>query len=188
MGRTPVRPPPTGSGPLRFDESDRRRLVFASALTVAALPALWLVNQDDSGAGPNVAAVGLAAENGGTGATGAATPADPMGDVDARYLAGSPLTPSPEHVEIAVGSTEDVLVATARATYRRSVRADTCAFSGVGAGERITVVNVDNGRSIECRTVLRSPDAPAGELVMHPDRFLQIADLTSAPIDVEIRQ
>ena len=32
----------------------------------------------------------------------------------------------------------------------------------------ITVVNVDNGRSTECRTSPRPPDAPAGELVMHP--------------------
>ena len=52
----------------------------------------------------------------------------------------------------------------------------------------ITVVNVDNGRSIECWTARRPADAPDGELVMHPDRFRQIADLTNAPINVEIRQ
>lgn len=164
--------------------------MLASALTVVALPAVWLVNQDDDGTRPNVAAVGLAAEDGGAGdAAAPTTPPDPMGDVDARYLAGTPLPPPPEHVSIAVGSTDDVLVATAQAIYRRSVgRADTCEFSGVESGELITVVNVDNGRSIECWTALRPADAPASELVMHPDRFIEIADLTSAPIDVEIRQ
>ena len=63
-----------------------------------------------------------------------------------------------------------------------------CLFAGVAPGEKVTVVNVDNGRSTECRTGAQQPDAPAGELVMHPDRFLQIADLMSAPVDIEIRQ
>ena len=173
---------------MRFDDRDRRRLVLASVLTVVVLPAVWLVNQDDGGSRPNVAAVGLAAEDAVAG-TAATTSVDPMGDVDARYLDGSPLPPPPEHVPIAVGGTDEVVVATAQAIYRQSVgRVDTCAFNGVEAGELITVVNVDNGRSIECWTARRPVDVPNGELVMHPDRFRQIADLTNAPINVEIRQ
>ena len=173
---------------LRFDDSDRRRLVLASALTVAALPAVWLVNQDDEGSRPNVAAVGLAAENGAAD-TASTTPPDPMGEVDARYLAGTSLPPPPQPASVAVGSTDQVVVATAQAIYRRSVgRVDSCQYNGVRAGQLITVVNVDNGRSIECWTTVRPPDGPADELVMHPDRFIHIADLTSAPINVEIRQ
>ena len=163
--------------------------MLASALTIAALPAVWLVNQDDDGSRPNVAAVGLAAENGAADDTASTTPPDPMGDVDARYLAGTALPPSPQPPAVAVGSTDHVVVATAQAIYRRSVgRVDTCQFNGVRSGQLITVVNVDNGRSIECWTAVRPPEGPADELVMHPDRFIQIADLTSAPIDVEIRQ
>ena len=172
---------------MRFDDRDRRRLALASALTVVALPAVWLVNQDDDGSRPNVAAVGLAAEDG-SGSAGPTTAVDPMGDVDARYLNGPPLPP-PAHVPIAVGATDEVVVATAQAIYRQSVgRADTCAFNGIEPGELITVVNVDNGRSIECWTARRPVDAPRGELVMHPERFRHIADLTNAPINVEIRQ
>ena len=178
---------------LRFDDNDRRRLVLASALTIVALPAMWLAHQDAAGTAgaPNVAAVGLPAEDASANDTGSVDtePVDPMGSVDAGYLAGSSLPPRAEHVEIAVGHSDDTLVDTAKAIYRRSVgRVDTCLYSGVEAGAHIRVVNVDNGRSIECWTALRPPDAPQDELVMHPDRFSQIADLTSAPIDVEIRR
>ena len=51
-------------------------------------------------------------------------------------------------------------------------------------GAAVTAVEVDRGLV----AALRPPDAPQDELVMHPDRFSQIADLTSAPIDVEIRR
>ena len=100
--------------------------MLASALTVVALPAVWLVNQDDDGSRPNVAAVGLAAEDAAAGTAAPTTSVDPMGDVDARYLDSTPLPPPPEHVPVAVGSTDEVVVATAQAIYRRSVgRVDT---------------------------------------------------------------
>jgi hypothetical protein len=173
---------------LRLDGRDRRRLALASALTVVALPAVWLVNRDDDVSGPNVAAVGLASDDA-AGAAASTTSVDPMGEVDARYLDGTPQPPPPQHVPIAVGTTDEAAVATARAIYRRSVgRPDTCAFNGIEPGESITVVNVDNGRSVECSTALRPMDAPRGELVMHPDRFRHIADLTNTSILVEIRQ
>ncbi len=77
---------------MRLDRADRRRLAFASTLTVAALPAVWLVNRDDtrsSATRPNVAAVGLAAEDGSAGRPdGAAAPpdgVDPMGDGDPLF-------------------------------------------------------------------------------------------------------
>ena len=185
--------PATRERTLRFDDNDRRRLVLASALTIVALPAVWLANQDAAGTGgarPNVAAVGLPAEDAGVDAGATDTgPVDPMGSVDAGYLAGSSLPPRAEHVEIAIGTSDDTFAGSASAIYRRSVgRVDTCLYSGVEAGAHIRVVNVDNGRSVQCWTALRPPDAPAGELVMHPDTFSRIADLTSAPIDVEVRR
>jgi hypothetical protein len=178
---------------LRFDDNDRRRLVLASALTIVALPAIWLAHQDSAGTAstPNVAAVGLPAEDAAAADAGSVDtePIDPMGSVDAGYLAGSSLPPRAEHVEIAVGHSEDALVDTAKAIYRRAVgRVDTCLYSGVEAGAHIRVVNVDNGRSVDCWTALRPPDAPPDELVMHPDAFSRIADLTSAPIDIEVRR
>jgi hypothetical protein len=172
---------------VRFDDRDRRRLLLASALTAAALPAVWLVNQRDSTSRPNVAAVGLAAEGGAP--SSSVAPVDPMGDVRPQYLDGTAVTERPEPATPVVGTSEGRVVATATAIFRRAITdRRTCTFSGVPSGSRITVVNVDNNRAIECRTVSRPMNQPQHELVMSAAAFAEIADPASAPIDVEIRQ
>ena len=55
------------------------------------------------------------------------------------------------------------------------------------SGSTIIVVNLDNNRSVRCTTVL-SPGAVTGDLIMHTSSFASIADLTDAPISVEIRR
>jgi hypothetical protein len=155
-------------------------------LTVFALPAVWLANRDNAPSRPNVAAVGLADQsphrNRRAADGGPTTTVDPMGVPDPLFLDDEPAAPPPEHASAAVG-TDDVVVATPMATYSRSVAdGDTCPFDGVAAGTTVTVVNPDNGRSLECVTVPSDGD----ELVLHPDRFILIADLTTAPIPVEI--
>jgi hypothetical protein len=173
---------------VRFDDRDRRRLVLASALTVAALPAVWLVNQsDESSTRPNVAAVGLAAEEVAEPTTAAAV--DPMGDVTPQYLDGTAVVERPAPVSPVVGTSAGHVVATTTAVFRRALTdSRTCLYSGVPSGSYITVVNVDNNRSIECWTSLRPMDQSQVELVMGAAAFAEIADPTSAPIDVEIRQ
>ena len=98
---------------LRFDKADRRRLVLASALTVAVLPAVWLINRDEAATGrPNVAAVGLPAGG---------HPVDPdlgvAGRPDGHRRAalpvrGRPTADAAPPAVVAVGSSEDDLVAT----------------------------------------------------------------------------
>jgi hypothetical protein len=172
---------------VRLQRADRRRLAVASALTVFALPAVWLANRDNAPTRPNVAAVGLAADQPARRHRQAAnddplTSVDPMGVPDPLFFDDERSAPPPEHVSVAVG-TEDVVVATPMATYSRSVAdGDTCPFNDVAAGTTVTVVNPDNGRSLECVTVSSDSDG----LVLHPDRFILIADLTTAPIPVEI--
>jgi hypothetical protein len=48
------------------------------------------------------------------------------------------------------------------------------------------VVNTSHGRSVVCTTI-RSPD-DADEVVLDTAKFAKLADLTNAPIAVEIRQ
>jgi hypothetical protein len=191
-----VRPAPESGAqdrerPLRLDDRDRRRLLIASALTVVALPAVWLANRDDSASlRPNVAAVGAPVADGETSSAPPAT-IDPMGTVEAQYLDGAvpapPATTGP--ITPAIGTPDGHVVATATATFRRSVTNDrTCLYNGVTVGSRITVLNVDNDRSMTCTTALRPMDQPQTELVMSADAFASIADPSEAPIVVEIRQ
>jgi hypothetical protein len=76
---------------------------------------------------------------------------------------------------------------TMRATFRSSVGPpSTCTVPGMLNGITVTVVNLDNNRATTCVTGI----APLGatEMVVHPERFDDIADLTDAPIPVEIRR
>jgi len=173
---------------VRFDDRDRRRLVFASAVTVAALPAVWLVNRQDvaSSTRPNVAAVGPAVDA--VAATRTPALVDPMGDVDPQFLRGAGSGPAaPQPVVAVVGPGKGPVAATATAIFRRSIGdRGTCVYSGVPGGSRILVVNVANNRSVSCWTALRPADEPQDEVVMSAAAFGEIADLSSAPIHVEI--
>jgi hypothetical protein len=172
---------------VRLDDRDRRRLVWASALTVAALPAVWLVNRDETATRPSVAAVGLAP--GEAAASTTTETIDPMGSVAPGFLgvAGAPRPAAPPAAPV-IGSGAGVTLATATAIFRRSVSDPrTCLFSGVPAGSHVTVMNVANHRTTDCWTALRPPNQPQGELVMSPAAFAAIADPTTAPIHVEIR-
>lgn len=156
---------------------------------MAALPAVWLVNRDDDASmRPNVAAVGAPVVD----VAEAASPVtvDPMGDVVPQFLgvAGSATPATPGPVAPVVGRGEHTVVAAGTAIFRRSVRDPrTCLYSGVPGGSHIVVVNVANDRAVECWTAPRSNEEPRDELVLSADGFADIADLTAAPIHVEIR-
>jgi hypothetical protein len=165
--------------------------VLASVITLVALPTIWLANRNEEGSStrPNVAAVGIDPGQADADARGAGGGEfDPMGTLGAAHL--EPLsTAEPEQsVVVAVGTSPDEFVATARASYRRnSVQFDTCEFNGIRGGVEVTVVNVANGRSTTC-TIAREGGLADGELLLSQGRFERIAELTAAPIHVEIRR
>jgi hypothetical protein len=148
------------------------------------------VNRDDNASPrPTVAAVGAPVDAASSAAADHTT-VDPMGTVDPQYLDGTegsvasrpPVTPM-------VGTADGRVLATATAIFRRNVAGNhTCFYNGVDVGSHVTVVNVDNDRSMTCVTARRPMDAPQHELVMSADAFASIADPSAAPIDVEIRQ
>lgn len=160
-------------------------------ITLLGLPTIWLVNRDEGGPAssrPNVAVVGI--DPGDADAEPEESEADefdPMGEAGAMYLEPATTVVPPDSVAVVVGTSPDEQVATARGTYRRSVPAGTCMFNGVRDGEYVTVVNVANGRSVECFTSPFETTDPA-VLVMSSVMFQRIADLTAAPIHVEVRQ
>ena len=184
--------PPERERPLRLDHGDRRRLALASVLTIAALPAVWLVNRDDTASRrPNVAAVGAAVDDAADAAAIARHRSTRWATCSrSSSIAAHRAAPAAtEPVVPVVGTGEGEVLATATAIFRRSLRdAGTCLFTGVPSGTPIVVVNVANDRSVECWTALRRPGEPPDELVMSAAAFAAIADPTTAPIHVEIRQ
>jgi len=164
--------------------TDRRRIMLASALTLVALPALWWANQSDSGA-PNVATAGIdVADQPAKSATNDAE----IGDVAPVFLDGPSGQVGAGLGQIAVPAAPSIARITTTATFRSTLGSSSaCMVPGVSSGQRVTVVNLDNNRSITCTAIL-APAGVAGQLVMASELFAEIADLTDAPIPVEIRQ
>jgi hypothetical protein len=169
---------------------DRRRIMLASALTLVALPALWWANQSDTGA-PNVATAGFAvADQSSTDEPNQPNAADigDIGDIAPVFLDGPSGQVGAGLGEIAVPAAPEIARITTTATFRSTLGSPTaCMVPGVGNGKQVTVVNLDNNRSITCTAIL-APAGTASQLVLASELFAEIADLTDAPIPVEIRQ
>ncbi len=163
---------------------DRRRILLASALTLVALPALWWADQSDSGA-PNVATAGIAVVDQ---STTRATPDADVSDASPVFLDGPSGQVGAGLSEIAVPAPPAIARITTTATFRSTLgTAEACMIPGISSGQRLTVVNLDNNRSVTCTAIL-APSTAGNQLVLAPELFAEIADLTDAPIPVEIRQ
>jgi hypothetical protein len=195
------------------NDTDRRRFLLATGLTLLALPALWWANQQADSGAPNVATVGIDVGDGQSEAAVGPTnedqlveptvemappttapaitappttaPADPSAPV---FLDGPSAGAGGGAAEIAVPAAPTIAGITTSASYRSSISPiDTCLTSNIRTGTTVTVVNLNNGHSVTCiATRVYSTDGTG--LIMHTDTFSQIADLTDAPIPVEISQ
>ena len=167
-------------------DPDRRRFLLATLVTLLALPALWWINQDDDSAAPNVATVGVEVGDDTDAATTgeAATEAD--GDGTEPVFLDGPFSANPGAAEIAVPAAPDREPIVGTASYS-SVRSITLCFTrGIVSGRELTVVNLDNTRSTTC--VAQPPlENQTTDVVLHTRAYNQLADLTDAPIPVEIR-
>ncbi len=173
---------------MALNDTDRRRFIAATVLTLVALPALWWANtSENNSTSPNLAVAGLDPV-GDTPSTGAASPTiDDLDDVAPVFLEGPASAAGAGQSEIAIPARPLIEGVAAKATFRSNVAPGSCIVAGMTSGSRITVVNLDNNRSMRCTTVL-APGNEAGDLVMNTSAFATIADLTDAPISVEIRR
>ncbi len=161
---------------------DRRRIMLVSALTLVALPALWWASQ--SSVAPNVATAGIVV----TDQADAAPTSDPGDDAAPVFLDGPSAQVGAALAEIAVPAPPAIAQITTTATFRSSLGSPSaCMVPGVGNGTTVTVVNLDNNRSITCTAIL-APSGAGSQLVLATELFAEIADLTDSPIPVEIRQ
>jgi len=171
---------------MHVDYPERRRLLFAAILTLVALPALWLMSRDEGSGAPNVATAGIAvaAGNETDGTDPAAADGGALGDTAPVFLEG-PASRSSGIAEIAVPPRPQDDVRHARATYRSSLTPGTCLVPFVSTGTTVTIVNLDNNRSTTCSAIY-SPATEVDDVVLHTRSFLELADLTDAPIPVEL--
>lgn len=174
---------------MALTDTDRRRIFAVTVLTLVALPALWWANTaENSSTSPNLAVVGLDPDVD----TPIAAPAgagvdDGLDDVAPVFLEGPPSAAGAGQAEIAIPARPLVDGVLARATFRSNLADGTCILAGMTSGTRVTVVNLSNNRSVTCTTSLAPGNRP-GDLVMDTNDFASIADLTDAPISVEIRR
>lgn len=168
--------------------ADRRRLTLATVITLVALPALWLMQRDDTAPGsPGLAAAGapsLAADTDDSVDTEPPAPA---------YLEGpaSSVDEAPDSSLVIATSADDVTNRlTGTAGFRRFDPAlfapGSCSVHGAPLGVRVTVRNVDNDRTIDCLNMSTTRGDDGEVAVLDRASFLQIADLVDAPLPVEI--
>lgn len=186
---------------MALDDTDRRRFYLAALLSVIALPALWFVNRDDPAPGPNIATAGVdVGSQAASDDTEAETPitvkstigqsnlpaVDTIRDQDPIFLDG----PAPQLggvAQIAVPTADGTDSIFAQATFLSTVPGTlTCLAKDIPTGQTVTVINLDNLRSTTCRISL-APATQQADIVLHTDNFVELADLTDAPISVQVR-
>ncbi len=163
---------------------DRRRLALASIFTVAALPALWIINRDDAGsAAPALGAAGVAHVGANQApSTSAYTPDPPI------FLNGPPAGVDPAVVDIIIPPGPTATEASGKASFRRYADSSKrpCTTALAPWGSVLTVTNTDNGQTTTCTNSI-STALPAGvDIVLHTDLFTLISDLADAPVPVRI--
>jgi hypothetical protein len=163
---------------------DRRRLALASIFTVAALPALWIINRDDAGsAAPAIGAAGVPH----VGANQAPSTSVYIPDPPV-FLDGPQSGAAPAVVDIIIPPGPTATEAIGKASFRRYAdpSGNPCTTALAPWGVLLTVTNTDNGQTTTCRNSISTP-LPAGvDLVLHTDLFTQISDLADAPVPVRI--
>jgi hypothetical protein len=180
---------------MNHDYAQRRRVAIAAAITVILVPAAFLLSRGgdaDSGES-DVTVVGTlvglpegqaaGATSVGVSPTSDPTATDALGTAAVAYLDGTAPPADDDPATIAIPRVGESIKI--QATFRRSIDdPGLCQVYGVPYHATVTITNLDNSRSISCvASIVPLPDQDA---VMSADAFLQLADLTDAPVPVEI--
>ena len=164
------------------DYAQRRRLAAAIAITVIAAPAAFLLNR--SGDGDTTLTTGAVAAADSPTTSGEPVPTSPLGTAPVGYLSGSTLPTEDEPVRIAIPQLGPSIKGVA--SYSSTIPSTTrCQASGVPYNATVTITNLDNSRRVQC--IANVAGVPRDvDIVLANDTFAEIADLTDAPVPVEI--
>ena len=173
-----------------YEYAQRRRTFVAIAITLVLAPAAFLLTRgdDDAATAPEVTVIGTTpqAVTDTTVAASAPTATDVMGTSPVEVLSGDASSSNDDPATIAIPRPPQGVTGTA--TFSRDIGAvEDCLVGALGVpfDARVTVTNLDNSMRIDCINNVGGPRPEEG-IVLHADAFLQIADLTDAPVPVQI--
>lgn len=179
---------------MAFEDSDRRRTTVLLLLTIIAVPVLFFIGRadgtdGDAGVDPETGEVIPADDNTMTASdNGPSRPPLVATDAEPTFLDGPSADTTPGVAEVAVPARPDTAPVRLEASYRSTVSGQrTCLVKNLASGLTVTVTNLDNARSISCVTSVAQFSQTA-DIVLHTDAFSLLADLTEAPITVELTQ
>lgn len=170
-------------------------MTVATLITVAALPALWLMQRDS--ATPGSGGVAAAGPGGGIVISGSAD------EVTSTTMAATTTVTGPTVTIVtptAAATTADPSAGAATAVDRRASGTATykrytgygvsnpCMAPRVPINTEITVHSQNTGRSVTCMNVVSYTELPDPQIVIviNTETFLQMADTRDAPVFVEI--
>jgi hypothetical protein len=180
---------------MAHDYAQRRRVALALAITVIAVPAAFLLNRSSGDDQPATAGtletlVGTVPPAGGSVVAGAtvtesADATDALGTSPAGYLSGTTVPGDVSAAQIAVPRLPESVkgLATFSSEIDSTLRCH--ANAEVPFNATITVTNLDNSRSVQCVSSIGGGQ-PETTIVLATATFAQIADLTDAPVPVQI--
>lgn len=185
------------------DYGQRRRVALALAITVIAAPAAFLLNRGNTD-DPEVIAspatlVGTVPPDPATAGAADALPTagpadsltdvsetDPLGTAPVGYLSGTTVPNDHSAAQIAVPRLPESArgLATFSSEIDSTVRCHADS-SKVPFNATLTVTNLDNSRSVQCVASIGGAP-PKTTIVLATATFAEIADLTDAPVPVQI--
>jgi hypothetical protein len=160
----------------------RSRVVLATALTVVALPSIWLLGRDDPSVAPNLAAAGVPTPRPDDISTdGTIAPEMPV------FLENTLVVPPPVIDNAATPAPQSTNTIQGNASYVQVVDTTTlCTAPQAPGGATVTITNLDNGMTVTCTNTLGVTIPTGLAIALDADLFVQIADLVDAPVPVRI--
>ena len=173
-----------------YEYAQRRRTFIAIAITLILGPAAFLLTRGDgeTATPPEVTVIGTTppAAPDDTVAASAPTATDVMGTSPVEVLSGGESASSDDPATIAIPRLPQGV--TGIATFSRDIDAPAdCLVGALGVpfNAELTVTNLDNSMKVLCTNNVGGL-RPEEAIVLHPEAFIRIADLTDAPVPVQI--
>ncbi|HUF97242.1 MAG TPA: hypothetical protein VMM60_03865 [Ilumatobacter sp.] len=175
------------------DFAQRRRFLIALAVTLVLVPGAFLLNRggNETDASTPVTMVGTVPNPAATTTTtvdrerpDVSEGTDPLGTIGVGYLQGSVVPNTADAPTIGIPRPTEVN--SGKASFSYDIETATQCITDIAPnGVWVTVTNLDNSRTVQCINTLIMGEQPF-DVMLSSQSFVLIADLTDAPVHVEI--